>query len=662
MKTSNYGISNETARPARVRLHAMLASATLGLAVTSAHAVPATWELKGTITTSQLAPGPDTPDIPIGTPFRLLVSFDTAEPFTTRNSSDGRPGIRYQYFGPASLRLVLYAGDDCNPCTASNIPSRNGIYVRDDFADPVRNPPPDVAYDGYTFYMDPHPDDGNYGWQIIIRDQSAILNLVNVTGPTPQPLPVVPDPLLTQMAESGFNLYDPDNDDQLAGRIESVGTPTYGTAFILTGRDCSYPDLNPNAVFDECISSGIFGTWNRYIEEGGGPGQGDFSRTTGLEFPIWAPAPPAPLRSLGTVFASATFGGPAAMPVVKASSYPIAESRTNGNVQAYQSYVYSGSVATDMPLVADLTYDIRDSLVMPSNPNPFVTDTGTYPGVGGLSATLAIIDGNRISAADMAAGGFQHRTCGSESAYVRVDGSPWPVGAIMGTATYRNAPGESGPQARVINIVRCAASGEAARPDGTVASNEPVSLAPDQSFYVVTTLQTPARGKWQQAVNTSPAPAANGYADAARTLRVTIDPAAPPEVVQQFVSSVAPECTDCTFEPDYRIDVKPGSSDNAINVGSLGMVPVAVFSGANASVYDIDVGTLTLGGLSLRRNKQNQPSCSFADVDLDGVTDLMCHFQNTTASWTPGQAVAVLSGKLKNGASLIASDSIRLVP
>lgn len=468
--------------------------------------------------------------------------------------------------------------------------------------------------------------------------------------------------LQKQASPCAFNIYSAGNDDQLAGRIESVGTPTYGTAYILTGRDCSYPDLNPNAVFDDCISSGMPVHWNRHLEEGGGPGQGDFSRTTSLEFPIWAPAPPAPLRSLGSVFASVSFGGPAAMPVVKASSYPIDESRTNGNVQAYQEYRYSGAVVTEMPLVADLTYQIQDNLVLPSNRSPFSTDTGTYPGVGGLSATIAIIDGNLISAADMAAGGFQHRSCGSEPAWKRADGSPWPAGAIMGTAAYRNAVGESGPQARVIDIVRCATTGETANPDGTVASGDPVDLVPNQSFYVVTTMQTPARGRWQQAVNTASPPSANGYSDAASTLRVTLDPQAPPEVVRQFLANVAPECTNCTFEADYRIDIKPGSADNSINVGSPGVVPVAIFSGDNASIYDIDIATLRLDSLELRMNKQDKPLCSHEDVNKDGTADLMCHFQNGASNWTAGQSAAVLTGKLKNGGSIVASDSIRLVP
>jgi hypothetical protein len=653
----------------------MLATAALGLAMQTAHAVSATWELKGTITTATLAPGPDAPTINVGTPFRLLVTFETDAPFSIRNSSVDpvtglpRPGLRYQYFG-TPLRFALYTGS-CDPCTPEAAPERNGIFVRDGFADPLRNPPPDVPYDGYTFFMDPTADD-QYGWQVIFRDQDTNFTpqIVDVTGPTPVPLPYLPDDRLTQMAESSFTISNNSNGDIVQGRIESVTIPTYGTAYVITGRDCSYPDFRLDRLYDECTSSGVPGFFNRYIEEGGGAGQGDFSRTVNIEFPAFTNTPPAPLLPLGTVFGSATFGGPAALPVVKASSYPTDIARTNGNVQAYQQYRYKGAVRTAMPLVGDLTYQVRDNLVIPSNSNPFITDTSTYPGVGRVTGTVAIINGDIVDPADMAAAGFGHRRCGSEGeidpftgklAFPKADGSQLPAGTIMGTATFQNGPGESGPQARVINVVRCAGAGETANSDGTVASGEPISLAPNQLFYVVTTLQTPARGKWQQAINTSTAPSENGYADAASTFRVTIDPAAPPEVIQDFFASVAPECTDCTFEPDYRIDVMPGSSDNSINPGRTGVIPVAILAGGSASIYDIDVPTLKLGDLKPRANKAGKQSCSYTDIDLDGTPDLICQFENAAANWSADQTAVLLTGQLKNGASVVASDSVRIV-
>jgi hypothetical protein len=663
----------------------LIINAALGLAATSAQAALVTWELKGTITESKIAPAPDAPSIPVGTPFRLLVTYDTAVPYTTRNSTpdasgNPRSGTRYEYFGQPGLKFALYAGD-CNPCTPTNIPERNGIFVRDDFADPNGNPAPDVQYDGYTFYMDPVKEDDNVAWQVVFRDQSTRLNIVNVP-PGTNPLPIEPDPRLTQMAESAFNVSNRGNGDFVSGRIESVGTPTYGTAYILTARDCSYPDwvfdpsfnrvLVPGGLSDDCFSNTRGGGFNRYINEGGGPGQGDFSILDAAEFPIWTPAPPAQLRSLGTVFGSVTFGGPSALPVVKASSYPIDVARNNGNVQGYQLYRYKGTVKTNMPLVADLTYQIRDNRVRPSNLGS-LTDPGLNPGVGIINATLAIVDGNLISASDMANAGFGHRSCGSEGdkdgngklLVTRADGSPWPAGAIMGTATYVTAPLESGTQARILNVVRCAKAGEAANADGTVQTGAAVELLPNQAFFVVTTLQTPSRGKWQQTQNTSTAPAANGYADAGSTLRVTIDPQAPPEVAQQFLQSVDPVCTDCEFPTDeriFRIDVRPGSSDNPIQPTLAGTIPVAIFGSAGLPVDWINAASLRLGALKPNLNKAGMPQCGPSDMDLDGIPDLVCHFRNEAANWKAGQNTVTLTGNLNNSEPLIASDTIRLVP
>ena len=120
----------------------------------AAMAYPVTWEFKGTVTESI---GSLAAKVPVGSPFRVVIGFDTSDGYNTRNSTNDsvtgnpRPGVRYQYFGAPSLQMAIYAGD-CNPCIQTWIPD-SGIFVRDGFADPARNPLPDVPYDGYTFYL-----------------------------------------------------------------------------------------------------------------------------------------------------------------------------------------------------------------------------------------------------------------------------------------------------------------------------------------------------------------------------------------------------------------------------------------------------------------------------------------------------------------------------
>ena len=54
----------------------------------------------------------------------LLLAFDTEATISfVRNSSNDpvtnepRPGKRYEYTGPAGLRMAIYVGESCNPCT-----------------------------------------------------------------------------------------------------------------------------------------------------------------------------------------------------------------------------------------------------------------------------------------------------------------------------------------------------------------------------------------------------------------------------------------------------------------------------------------------------------------------------------------------------------------
>ena len=70
----------------------------------------------------------------------------------------------------------------------------------------------------------------------------------------------------------------------------------------------------------------------------------------------WQAALGLPDVSLGSVFGSIGFGGPAALPVIKGYSIPSDISRTNSNLYAYQKYNYSGGIFMDA-IVASGTPD-----------------------------------------------------------------------------------------------------------------------------------------------------------------------------------------------------------------------------------------------------------------------------------------------------------------
>jgi hypothetical protein len=65
-------------------------------------------------------------------------------------------------------------------------------------------------------------------------------------------------------------------------------------------------------------------------------------------------------------------------------------------------------------------------------------------------------------------------------------------------------------------------------------------------------LQTPARGKL--AGDGSVGATDNGFLDAANTIKVLPDPAAPPEVLEQLSAGIVPACESCGLPPIIHLD------------------------------------------------------------------------------------------------------------
>jgi len=185
-----------------VRLCVLVTAAILSLSVTTgiAHAAAVTWEFQGKTIVRE---GKDSLPLNVGDPVRVLVRFETDIPFTSRQSSDNRPGFRYEYANVGSLQFEIFGGG-CNPCRPVSIPEFNWIYVRDNFADPARNELPDVAKDGLTFLMNPHASNKQLHFSLILRDNASafVPQIINATARAP--LPVSPDPRLVQMNISEF--------------------------------------------------------------------------------------------------------------------------------------------------------------------------------------------------------------------------------------------------------------------------------------------------------------------------------------------------------------------------------------------------------------------------------------------------------------------------
>jgi len=111
-----------------------------------------------------------------------------------------------------------------------------------------------------------------------------------------------------------------------------------------------------------------------------------------------------------------------------------------------------------------------------------------------------------------------------------------------------------------------------------------------------------------------------------------------------------------------RIDIKPGSFPNTINLGSSGNVPVAIFSTATFDATELDPQTVSLAGASVRIRGRGAPAASAQDIDADGLLDLLVHVDTEALELSEQDTEAVLVGRTLGGTNVQGSDSVRIVP
>jgi hypothetical protein len=111
------------------------------------------------------------------------------------------------------------------------------------------------------------------------------------------------------------------------------------------------------------------------------------------------------------------------------------------------------------------------------------------------------------------------------------------------------------------------------------------------------------------------------------------------------------------------IDIEPGYDSNCLNLNEHGVIPVAIFGSEDFDVYEIDVTTLSLQGLSLKVvGKADRLLAHFDDIDGDGYTDLIAQFADSDGWTGSGDGYATLTGQLYVGTAIEGSDSICIVP
>jgi hypothetical protein len=114
---------------------------------------------------------------------------------------------------------------------------------------------------------------------------------------------------------------------------------------------------------------------------------------------------------------------------------------------------------------------------------------------------------------------------------------------------------------------------------------------------------------------------------------------------------------------DVSLDIKPGSSQNTINLSSAGVIPVAVLSTPTFSAKTIDPDTLFLAGAPVGvAGKSGKFLCQTRDVNWDNLDDLVCDFDTAQFLIHTGDTLAELVGKTFSGVAIRGQDIIRIVP
>jgi hypothetical protein len=115
---------------------------------------------------------------------------------------------------------------------------------------------------------------------------------------------------------------------------------------------------------------------------------------------------------------------------------------------------------------------------------------------------------------------------------------------------------------------------------------------------------------------------------------------------------------------EIEIDIKPGSYPNAINLGSNGVIPVAILSDADFDATIVDPATVELAGSGVAvRGKANKYLAHEEDVNGDDLMDLVVKVETENLDPDTFQdGKAIVTGQTVDGVEFTGSDEITIVP
>ena len=121
----------------------------------------------------------------------------------------------------------------------------------------------------------------------------------------------------------------------------------------------------------------------------------------------------------------------------------------------------------------------------------------------------------------------------------------------------------------------------------------------------------------------------------------------------------------CDAETIVRIDIKPGSDPNSINLkDKKGVIAVAILSDATFDATTVNASTVCFGDFESPAERdctEAHGKGHIEDVDGDGDLDMLLHFEAPETGIDSGDTKATLTGMTMSGQPVVGVDSVRTI-